>query len=225
MVTSVVTPFTKALKRDNIMISVLEKKLVILGGTFDPIHNGHISIILDTIKILRADKGIIAPVNVPPHKSLLSNSASPEDRIEMCRLAVSDYSNIEVSDAEIKREGISYTVDTLKFFKEKYKNYNLYFLIGEDMAKTFKTWKEPEEICRLCKLCIFPRNGDKRGEIKKYKNQISSIGGSTEIINADLINISSTMIRERLFQNYGVYNLIPNKVLNYIKEKKLYIKL
>ena len=197
-------------------------RIIVFGGTFNPIHKGHVSIVLNAVNKLKAHKAIIVPTNISPHKAIV-NGASAEHRINMCRVATMEYGKIEVSDIEIERQGKSYTVDTLKALREKYKHEEIFFLMGEDMAGTFSNWKSPDEICKLCKICIVRRGNNKRTNIYRYARQIFCMGGEASIIDIPSIDISSTLVRERLLNNIDVSDLLPCKVLKYIKENGLYI--
>lgn len=135
-------------------------KIGIYGGTFDPPHLGHMLAAKGAKRKLKLDKLILIPAKVPPHKALDRCSASPEERLEMTRLmamATEPTGSVEVSDCELRREGKSYTVDTITEFAQKYPNDELWLIMGSDMFLTFQQWRNPEEICTLAHLCGFTR--------------------------------------------------------------------
>ena len=188
-------------------------KFGFLGGTFDPIHVGHL-ITAQSVKELRnLDEIIFIPAYVSPHKTDL-RSAESEHRLEMVRLAIEDIPEFVVSDIEIKAEGISYTVNTLRKLKENYDEIDL--IIGYDNIIDFKTWKEPDEILKLANLVVLKRKLTAEPKVKdKYYN-------SAIFVETPTIEISSSEIRERLKKGLPINFLVPRKVKNYIYENNPY---
>lgn len=197
-------------------------KLGIYGGSFNPIHNGHIELAQLFIDKLSFDKLLLIPTDIPPHKAC-NNMASSADRFNMCLLASKDIKGIEVSDIEIKRKGKSYTVDTLRNLCEIYENAEIYLLMGADMFLCFDTWKEYKEILKMAVLCTVPRNNDSVEELNKYADYINSQGGKTIVMKQMLTQVSSTQIRDMLRSNEDVSKFLSKEVLQYIKDKHLYI--
>jgi len=188
-------------------------KVGIFGGTFDPIHNGHLITAQSVREIRDLDKIIFIPSFISPHKANV-NSASPEHRMKMLKLAVEGVSFFEVSDYEIKKEGISYTIDTLKEFKKKYDD--IEFIIGYDNIFKFHTWKDPDEIMKLAKILVLKRKSSSPHPFEdKYVERAI-------FVQTRGIEISATDIRERVKQGMPIHYLVPEKVKEYIYSFNLY---
>lgn len=201
------------------------KKLLIFGGTFNPIHNGHINILKSFIDYVNPDKSILMPTNIPSHKSY-EDEVSAKDRYNMCVESLIDLKNAEVSDLEIKRSGKSYTVDTLKQMKKIYKEYDLFFITGADMFMTLQFWKDPGTILNLCTFCSTPRQDI---DINRLKTQAEYLKRSYNyanflLLDMELFNISSTQIRNMVKEGLNIEKLVPAGVLKYIIQKNLYLK-
>lgn len=196
-------------------------KTVIFGGTFNPIHIGHISDIKTALKKLKPDRLIVMPTHIPPHK-LPTELASDGDRLEMCRLAVKDIKGCEVSDYEITQGGKSYTVHTMEYFHEINPADELYFLMGSDMLMTFLDWYMPERILELATLVCISRSAMDEGNIRKSAERIRSIGGRVVILDCDPIEISSTDIRSAIAAYGSADGLVPKAAEKYILKKNLY---
>ncbi len=132
------------------------KKVCILGGSFNPIHIGHLILANTVLEELSLDEIIFVPCYIQPLKSNI-DFASADHRLEMIKIAIQNNLKFTFSDIEIKRKGKSYTVDTLRYFKRKY--YNLYFVIGADNIKEFHRWKEPDTILKIANLIVTNRGG------------------------------------------------------------------
>jgi nicotinate-nucleotide adenylyltransferase len=188
-------------------------KVGIFGGTFDPIHHGHLITAQSVREIRQLDKIIFIPSFISPHKKDL-NSANPEHRMNMLNLAVEGVDFFEVSDYEINKEGISYTIDTVKEFKKKYDN--LEFIMGYDNIFKFHTWKEPDAIMKLTKVLVLERKSSKPHPFDdKYVEQAI-------FVKTRGIEISATDIRERVKNGMPVHYLVPQKVKEYIYSFNLY---
>ena len=131
-------------------------KIGVFGGTFNPIHNGHIRLAELYHKELGLDKIIVIPTNIPPHKSA-ENVVSSVDRLNMLNLAFEQYPFVEISDIELNMSGKSYTVNTISALKEIYPNDDLYLIVGGDMFLCFESWREYKKILSMCTLCSAPR--------------------------------------------------------------------
>jgi len=197
------------------------KSIGIFGGTFNPIHNGHINLINEVNEHLSLDKIIIMPTKIPPHKQAL-NLASECDRLEMCRLAFEENSKIEVSDYEINQAGKSYTVLTLRYFKENFPDTKLFFIMGSDMILSFHTWYLYEEILKLATIVAVSRNHEDTQKIIDYSGKILKLGGECIIIPIEPYEISSTQIRDAVISSKDFSCYLPKKVVNYIERNKLY---
>jgi len=194
---------------------VKKRKIGILGGTFDPVHLGHLVLAEQVMEKLRLDRVIFIPSASPPHKTKRKLS-SARDRFRMTKLALEGNLKFSISDLELKRDGLSYTIDTLKTLKKVYRNSEIYFLTGSDMLDEIHTWRDPEQIYKLVKMVIAIRPGFDRfdGDNHFAKKSI--------IVPITGMDISSTGIREMVRKGESVRYLVPLKVEEYIKEKKLY---
>lgn len=194
-------------------------KIGIMGGTFNPIHNAHLLI----AELAREEYGLERIIFVtggnPPHKE---SNVSAEHRFKMTRLAIEDNEYFEDDDFEIKRSEKSYTLHTLKFLKDKYPEDELFFIIGEDSLADLPKWYKTEEILELCSLLVFARKSHKTflGTLnkmrKKYKENIYPI-------SAPIIEISSTDIRNRIRDTKSIKYMVPDKVIEYVKEHRFYV--
>ncbi len=197
-------------------------KIGIFGGTFNPPHLAHLNIAEDFSSRLNFDKLIIIPTYQPPHKQAQS-LADGEDRLEMCRL-IFDAENTEISDMEIRRQGKSYTYDTLCQLEEKYPEAELYLIIGSDMLLSFHKWYRYEDILRKCTLCVLTRENDiDNAHMKSYAIETLGLGeGDIVFSSLEPTVLSSTRIREMVARGEDVSTLTGEKVWAYIKEKRLY---
>ena len=125
------------------------KKIGIFGGTFNPVHKGHELTAVNFLDKFKLDKLLIMPSNIPPHKQVDANITAVQ-RFEMCRICFDKYDNIYVSDFEIKKDGLSYTFDTVTELKKNYMNDKLYFLVGSDMLLSLETWYKYQDLLKLC---------------------------------------------------------------------------
>lgn len=148
---------------------MLKKKLIVFGGSFDPIHNGHIKIAKRAFKKIKADKLFFVPCNNHPHDKRMS--ASNEDRLNMLKLGIQGYPRFEICDFEIKRNEISYSIDTINYFKEYYSDYQIYLLVGYDQLLKFKKWHKYEEILEKAKIICHKRNAIKELKTKDKQDK------------------------------------------------------
>ncbi len=191
-------------------------KIAILGGSFDPPHLGHLILADTVLKELNYDKVIFIPSKIPPHKNI-SGEVSNEDRLNMVKLSIEEDERFLFDDYELKSEGISYSIKTLNHI---YKNYNIdgkiALIIGGDLIKDFHKWKEPEKLSNLANIVAVNRGYNRnlcKENIEKY---------NIKIIIAPRIDISSTLIRERIKKNKAFKYFLKDKVYNYIISNKLY---
>jgi nicotinate-nucleotide adenylyltransferase len=201
----------------------LGRKIGVFGGTFNPLHNGHINIVKSFKQNLGLDFVLLIPTYSPPHKSKMQ-IISGEYRLEMCKLVCEDYNWLFVSDIEILRKGKSYTIDTLKELLEIYPRDSLFLLMGADMFLTLRQWKDFDEITQLSALCATARHEGELTQIKQYAQGLKSdFKAECYIENIPVLDISSTQIRDGIKNSENVSSLLPNKVLDYIKIQNLYI--
>ena len=196
-------------------------KILIFGGTFNPVHNGHIAMCKAAQKVVNPDLTLIIPTYMPPHKAVKGHLLSGEERIRLCRLAFDGFDNTEVSDIEIKAEQKSYSVITLTKLHEIYPDAEFYMLCGADMFLTLKTWFKYEEIIKLTAICAVPRDGG-LAELEEYKNSVEADGGKCIIIDTPTVEISSTEIREAINSGENADGMLPKNVLDYITKHNLF---
>ncbi len=196
--------------------------IIIFGGSFDPVHIGHLILARDVLEHFGADRLIFVPARLSPFKE--RHSAPAEDRLRMLRLAVESEDGFLVDDIELKREGRSYTVDTLKALSSKYSD-RLFFLMGTDTFLSFHRWKSPHEILKLAGLIVMNR-GNEMCRVTEYAREFlpgAEVGRDILLYEGRRIEISSTEIRERLKKGLSVRYMVPEGVYEYILRKKLYI--
>lgn len=186
-------------------------KIGILGGTFNPIHYGHLILAEQVSGQLDLDRVIFVPTFVPPHKSN-REIISPKHRLDMIKLAVKENPHFKVSDIELKRRGTSYTVDTLRIIKKQYPQTQLFFICGSDLVNEIPKWKNVEEIYKLAKFVLAKRPGF--GRRLSGKNFLK--------INVAQVDISSSLIRNLVKQKRSIRYLTSAAVVKYIEKNKLY---
>lgn len=186
-------------------------RIGILGGTFDPIHIGHLILAEEARGILRLDKVIFVPAYIPPHKQRRQITPAA-DRYAMVSLAVKSNPFFEVSDLELKRQGVSYSVETVREFRKVFPEASMYFIAGSDALREFSSWKEANLLSGMSRLVIAQRPG--------YPLKKTFPG--TRVIEINAFDISSTQLRRRIKNGKSVYYLIPEEARKYILEKQLY---
>ncbi|MHC1694767.1 MAG: nicotinate (nicotinamide) nucleotide adenylyltransferase [Eubacteriales bacterium] len=200
----------------------------LFGGTFNPVHNGHLAAAESFMDELSLDILYIMPNNAPPHKDGGRSCAPAVDRLEMTRLAFSGISgrSVYVSDFEVKRGGSSYTIDTINELRSLYegRDYTIFLLMGSDIFVTMGKWKKPDEIFQSCVVTVICRG---KGEEREHMEDAASsfaedYGARIELLQSSFLDISSTMIRERLEKGESVSHLITKNVEEYIKANGLY---
>lgn len=197
------------------------EKVVIFGGTFNPIHLGHIEIINKVLELGSFDRVIVMPTALPPHK-ISSDLACDADRFEMCRLATEGMDKVEVSDLELLRGGKSYTYDTLKHFKNTQPEIDLSLVCGGDMIVTFKEWYRYEDVLKLADIIAVKRVGIDNDEFKEAVVDLINIGGVVDVLKGEISDISSTEIKKHLNDKEYLIRFLPEKVYNYILTNNLY---
>lgn len=197
------------------------ERIGIYGGTYNPPHIGHMRAAEYAIQALALDRLLLIPTGVSPHKEMAAG-ASSADRLQMLRLSAEGIERAEVSDIEIRREGRSYTVDTLRAIREKSPDSELFLLMGTDMFLSFMTWREPETILKLATLAVFCR-GEKgeQARIDAQKASLEAMGARVELVENPITAISSTDLRRMLIFGCADPFLMPG-VGDYIREKGLY---
>jgi nicotinate-nucleotide adenylyltransferase len=193
-------------------------KIGILGGTFDPVHFGHIHLALHLQELCHLDRVLFSPSRLSPFKQESGGNASPIERLEMVRLALEGIPGFEVIDYEVLSSGPSYTIDLVRYVKSLYtESDELFLLLGEDLIPTFRDWKDYKQILALVTPIIGCRF---RQGFHHDKDSLESMQkGRREI---PILEISSTEIRERVKKKLYCQHLIPEKVFEYICKNKLY---
>src|SRR5690606_13779384 len=187
-------------------------RLGIFGGTFDPPHRGHLIVASDACEALALDRLIFVPAAEPPHKR--GQVITPaEQRLEMVRAAIRGDPRLEVDDLELRREGPSYSVDTLRVYRERYPDAELFFLIGVDQMREFGSWREPEEVARLACLSVMTRDGESPAPDTPFPHRL---------VPVTRIDVSATDIRTRVREGRSVRYLVPEAVRRRIEGWGLY---
>lgn len=180
----------------------------LFGGSFDPIHNGHIAAAKAALSSLSLDRVIFIPGGVSPHKTL---TASALARYEMVKLAVADLPRFLVSDYETKKRTKCYSVETVAGFQTIYPDDELFFIIGDDEYRSFDKWYMPDKLLAMCRFAVVTRRGD-------------AVNPPFIAVSMPPVEVSSSTIRHKLFLNEPVTGLLPNTVYEYIKTNRLYKK-
>jgi len=197
----------------------------ILGGSFDPIHNGHLHVAREARRRLGLDRVLFVPARVPPHKQGAEVSA-PEHRLAMVRLAVAGEPGFEVSDVELRREGPSYTIDTVEAELSRLgAGAEIFFLVGADQALELDTWKRIRELAELCTLVPVTRPGFRLEELDRLSRTLpAELVARIKSAALDIppSPISSTEVRRRVRAGRSIERLVPPAVADYIVAKGLY---
>jgi len=190
------------------------KKIGIFGGSFDPPHLGHLVIAELARRSMKLDVVYLVPAYQPPHKEG-THASTAGDRLAMTRLSVRGNSSLRVSDIEIRRRGVSYTIDTVKAFHRKFPAAELFLIIGSDSLRQFHSWKDPEGILARATLAVYrrPQKGSQRS--KTTATKLCRIKGP-------LMNLASSDIRKRLLQGKAIDEMVRENVLAFINRKRLY---
>lgn len=196
-------------------------KIAIFGGSFNPIHNGHIHLCTSFIDALGLDKVLLIPANIPPHK-LNTALVSAQHRYNMCKLATQAIHKIEVSDIELIENQISYTYKTVNCIKNLYEVSKIYLIVGSDIFFTINSWKNTDFIFKNTILCTSAREQDEYEKLVSFQTQISTKGIQSIVKNFDVICLSSTQIRNLIAKNEDVSIFLQESVTNYIKINQLY---
>lgn len=198
------------------------KKVGIMGGTFNPIHFGHLFLAEYAYDSIGLDQMLFMPSNHPPHKKQV-NVVSSEQRLHMVKLAIQDNPHFETSDMELKRTGLTYTADTLTILTENNPDTEYFFLVGADSLLKLQYWKDPETICKLCTLVAAGRDRQSIEELQSQVNYLKlTYNAKILLMDMPMIDISSAQIRDRIAVNKSIRYYIPESVSNYIKEHGLY---
>lgn len=201
------------------------KKIGLLGGTFDPIHFGHLNLAFELSEKKGLDQVWFIPAQINPHKTLLPAAISMEHRLKMVNLAIQNIPAFHLKDLEKKRPPPSYTIDTLRSFIEEEAQSSLphqfYLLMGEDSVQKFMDWHQVEEIVKLVPLLVGSRSGIWQHEMSNFSVEVRE-AIEKGFIETRLMDITATDLRRRLLDGLYCGHLVPAAVLDYIQKNSLY---
>lgn len=198
------------------------KRIGVFGGTFNPVHNGHIRLAQAYISQLALDLLVVIPTYQPPHKQA-SQLVSGVHRLRMCRLAFGSMSNCVVSDFEVTRAEKSYTVNTLEQLHKEFAQDRLYLLMGSDMFLTFTQWRDWQRILQLAVICVGMREPQLHSEIISQSAALAQAGAECRTIALEPLVLSSTQVREQIVQGKNFHSFVPSAVADYIEHNRLYL--
>jgi nicotinate-nucleotide adenylyltransferase len=198
------------------------ERIGVLGGTFDPVHNGHLHIAGALGTALNLDRVLWVPAGRPPHKSdlIVSNN---RDRLAMLDLALAGSATDEISTIDIDRSGPSYTADTLDILAEDFPSAQLFFLMGEDSLRDLPTWRDPQRILRVAELAVAGRLGVET-DFESLEILVPGVRKRVHVVPTEEFAISSSDIRRRVRENQSIRGLVPAIIEAYIRDHHLYIR-
>ncbi|MGD2168915.1 MAG: nicotinate (nicotinamide) nucleotide adenylyltransferase [Chlamydiota bacterium] len=196
---------------------VERKKIAFFGGSFDPIHLGHVNLAINMLEVHQLDKVYFSPAYCSPHKKNNQPIASVEQRVDMVKKVVEDVSSFELFDYEAKKKGFSYTIDALQEVLKIHPNDKLFLILTADLLVSFPTWKDVEKILNLSQPLVGLRNQEAKNIPATFKKYFE--GSFTEM---PIFDISSTQIRRRLQEKLYCGHLVPSNVLSYIYMHQIY---
>ena len=202
-----------------------KKKIGIMGGTFNPIHNGHLILGQTAYEQFDLDEVLFMP-NKKPYYKKLSKNITDDQRCDMVKLAIADNDAFTFSDIEVTREGNTYTIDTLRILTEQNPDCEYYFIMGADSLFHFDSWKEPEEITKLAVLLVATRETmatlDIESQIEYLQSEYEN--ARIECLFSSSLEISSSQLRKRCRDGKSIRYLVPDSVASYIKAHELYLQ-
>ena len=198
-------------------------KIGIMGGTFDPIHSGHLMLGRFARDLFALDEIWFMPNGTPPHKTSDSIELRTKHRVEMVKRAISNEKDFALQLYEVENQEVNYSYLTMEYFTEVYPEHEFYFIIGADSLFSIEKWKYPERLLKTCVILAAYRDGKKKKEMDEqiaYLNQ--KFGADIRLLNTPNVDISSSEIREKLRANEDVSDMMPTHVYEYILENQLY---
>lgn len=195
-------------------------KVGIMGGTFDPIHIGHLILAMEAINYKNLDEVWFIPTGNPNFKQD-KNVTDKQKRFEMVKIATQDNKKFNVCDYEINKNGVTYSWETMKYLRENY-DYDFYFIMGEDSLMSVETWENAEDFLKNTKILACIRRQEEMSKLDVKIDDLKSKGYFVEKIPTSFIDISSTKIREKVQTNQDFRYFVPNQVFGYIVRNKLY---
>ena len=197
--------------------------LGMLGGTFDPIHNGHLLIAEEAKTRLNLAVVFLVPAGHPWQKTD-QHILPAEHRLQMVRLAIADKPYFKLAMLELERAGPTYTIDTITELRKQLDSKDeLFFILGWDSIKRLPEWREADQLIRLCYLVAAPRPGYSRPDLKALEAHLPGISQRVMLMEEPHVDISATEIRERVARGLSIHHLVPASVNKYIKKHKLYL--
>jgi len=209
---------------DNNLEKLIEcKSFAIFGGTFDPVHKGHTDTAMAILELTGTEKLLLVPLGNPPHKNE-KNVTDAKHRLNMLETVFSYDDRFVISDIEIKREGKTYTIDTIRELREKLGNdKEFFFCMGADALHDIYTWKDFKELLKICSFLVVTRPGYNNIELEKdVKNLTEQYGANIKLVEIPPVEISSSQLRQMLKNNEDTSKFIDEKVLEYINKNGLY---
>lgn len=195
-------------------------KIGIMGGTFNPIHNGHLTLADTAYRELELDKVLFIPSG---NSYMKENVLEIRKRVDMVRLAIAKYPQFELSLVEVQRQGNSYTSDTLEYLTKENPNARYYFIIGADSLFQIEKWRQPEKIFSLAKIVCAVRDHYNIDNVRQKGQQLSRLGADICYLGMPKIEISSTDIRAKVKKQLSVSAEVPAEVADYIQRERLYL--
>jgi nicotinate-nucleotide adenylyltransferase len=196
------------------------QRIAILGGTFNPVHHGHLIMAEQALWQFDLDQILWMPAGDPPHKPL-APGASTTDRLEMVKLAIADHERFACSELEIHRQGRSYTIETLRSLIQEHPDTQWYWIIGVDALRDLPQWHQAEELARICRWIVAPRvdAGDAPQVLRAVAEKLPL---RAELLEAPTLTLSSTYLRQQIQKGGSIRYLVPAAVEQYIRQHQLY---
>ena len=198
----------------------LLRHIGLMGGSFNPIHLGHLNMGRAALESGVVEKVLFLPSGNPPHKR--TGLEDKQHRLAMARLAVAGEADMDVCTEEIDRQGVIYTVDTLTILHEKMPDCRFHYLIGADTLRVLHTWRRAEDVIRLCAFLVVMRPGEDEAQVMAAAQRWREKGAEISFLPACMMDISSTQVRERMAAGLPLGDLVPAQVEAYIRENDLY---
>lgn len=201
----------------------MKERIGIFGGSFNPVHIGHCIMAEQFVHEVQLTRCTFVPTNISPFKQNNVPDIDPIHRIKMLRIVTRGSNHFSVDDVELKRKGVSYTIDTIQYFRTKHPKADIFLLIGEDQAQEFTRWKEWQTILEQVQICIAARtNSVNTTALNDIKTQLTLGTKEPVILQSPRIEISSSSIRSKIVNNVPVKYMVPEKVHRYIRKHSLY---
>ncbi len=193
----------------------------LFGGSFDPIHNGHLALVQGMADALSLDRVVLMPTGQPPHK-IKTTATTDDERLTLCRLATADDERLTVSRWEIDQGGASFTVDTLEALRTQYPDATWYLIMGADMFMSLSGWKRFEDLVHMAVFCTVPRDDVNAKALRDYAAELAAHGARCHVVDLPLMPLSSTAVRDAIAHGESIASMVPLAVASYIEEHGLY---